>query len=57
MALNDSNLRKYLITEDQWNEFTKIQNFLRPFKEVTTIMSGFTYPTISATISLYKLSY
>ena len=54
MTLNDSNLRKYLITENQWNEFTKIQNFLQPFKEVTTIMSGFTYPTISATIPLYN---
>ena len=54
MTLNDSNLRKYLITENQWNEFTKIQNFFQPFKEVTTIMSGFTYPTISATILLYN---
>ena len=54
MALNDSNLKKYLITECQWDEFTKIQYFLYPFKEVTTIMSGFTYPTISATIPLYN---
>lgn len=53
--MNDSALNKYLITDDQWNEFTKIQNFLKPFKEVTTIMSSSSYPTLSTTIPLYNI--
>jgi hypothetical protein len=29
-------------------------NFLQPFKEITTIMSSSTYPTLSTTIPLYN---
>src|SRR5438445_725736 len=41
--------------ENQWTELEKIKNFLCLFKEVTTIMSGFTYLTLSATIPLYNI--
>jgi len=44
-----------LLTEDQWNGLEKIKIFLETFKEVTTIMSGYTYPTLSTTIPLYNL--
>jgi len=44
-----------LITDNQWDELKKIQNFLLPFKEVTTIMSSSTFPTLSTTIPLYNI--
>lgn len=44
-----------MLTENQWNELEKIKKFLSLFKEVTTIMSGSTYPTLSATIPLYNI--
>lgn len=34
--------------------FKQICNFLKSFKEVTTIMSSSTYPTLSTTIPLYN---
>ena len=55
VILSDSNLKKYSITEDQWVEFIKIQDFLFLFKEVTTIMSSSSYPTLSITIPLYNI--
>ncbi|CAB4386258.1 unnamed protein product [Rhizophagus irregularis] len=55
VTLNDRDLKKYLLTENQWAELEKIKDFLFLFKEVTTIMSGFTYPTLSATIPLYNI--
>src|SRR6266496_1933303 len=55
MILSDSNLKKYAITENQWANFIKIQDFLFPFKEVTTIMSSSSYPTLSMTIPLYNI--
>lgn len=55
IILTDSNLRKYLITEDEWNELEQIEKFLCPFHEVTTIMSASTYPTFSVTIPLYNI--
>jgi len=44
-----------LITDNQWDELKKIQNFLLPFKEVTTIMSSSAFPTLSTTIPLYNI--
>ena len=44
-----------MITDNQWDELKKIQNFLLPFKEVTTIMSSSTFPTLSTTIPLYNI--
>lgn len=55
IILTDSNLRKYLITEDEWNELEQIEKFLCPFHEVTTIMSASIYPTFSVTIPLYNI--
>ncbi|CAB4486883.1 unnamed protein product [Rhizophagus irregularis] len=55
VTLNDRDLKKYLLTKNQWAELEKIKDFLFLFKEVTTIMSGFTYPTLSATIPLYNI--
>ncbi|GBC14910.2 zinc finger BED domain-containing protein RICESLEEPER 2-like [Rhizophagus irregularis DAOM 181602=DAOM 197198] len=55
VTLNDRDLKKYLLTKNQWAELEKIKDFLFLFKEVTTIMSGFTYPTLSATIHLYNI--
>ncbi|GBC48099.2 zinc finger BED domain-containing protein RICESLEEPER 2-like [Rhizophagus irregularis DAOM 181602=DAOM 197198] len=40
---------------NQWAELEKIKDFLFLFKEVTTIMFGFTYPTLSTTIPLYNI--
>ena len=55
VTLSDSNLKKYSITKDQWVGFIKIQDFLFLFKEVMTIMSSSSYPTLSITISLYNI--
>src|SRR2546430_6853261 len=41
--------------EDQWVELIKIQDFFFLFKEVTTIMSSSSYPTLSITIPLYNI--
>jgi uncharacterized protein DUF4413 len=35
--------------------FEQILKFFKPFKEVTTIMSGSTYPTLSTTVPLYNI--
>ena len=55
VTLSNSNLKKYSFTEDQWVGFIKIQDFLFLFKEVTTIMSSSSYPTLSITIPLYNI--
>lgn len=55
MAFNDRDLKKFMLTENQWAELERIKEFLFLFKDVTTIMSGFTYPTLSATIPLYNI--
>lgn len=43
-----------MFEENDWKMFKQIYNFLKPFKEVTTIMSSSTYPTLSITIPLYN---
>jgi predicted nucleic acid-binding protein len=40
--------------EDEWENLESIQKFLKPFKEITTLMSSSTYPTLSITVPLYN---
>ena len=40
--------------ENEWENLELIQKFLKPFKEITTLMSGSTYPTLSITVPLYN---
>ena len=47
-------MKKYIFEEDDWINFKQIYNFLRPFKEVTDIMSSSTYPTLSTVVPLYN---
>jgi hypothetical protein len=35
--------------------FEQILKFFKPFKEVTILMSGSTYPTLSTTVPLYNI--
>ena len=44
-----------MITEEIWVKLKQIKNFLEIFKEVTVIMSGSFYPTLSMTIPLYNI--
>ena len=44
-----------MFSEENWIVFERIKNFLEIFKEVTVIMSGSFYPTISMTIPLYNI--
>ncbi|CAG8633073.1 11634_t:CDS:1, partial [Diversispora eburnea] len=54
IALSDKDLRIHVLADDQWHQLEKIMNFFQPFKEITTIMSSSTYPTLSTTIPLYN---
>jgi hypothetical protein len=55
VACNDKDLKKYVFEEEKWVEFEQIKNFLEIFKEVTVIMSGSFYPTLSMTVPLYNI--
>ena len=44
-----------MITEEMWVKLKQIKNFLEIFKEVTVIMLGSFYPTLSMTIPLYNI--
>ncbi|CAG8648371.1 8187_t:CDS:2, partial [Funneliformis mosseae] len=55
VILSDRELKKDILTDEDWNNLEQIAKFLILFKEVTIIMSGFTYPTISTVIPLYNL--
>jgi len=43
-----------VITDNEWNQFELIKEFLELFKEVTIIMSGSKYFTLTITIPLYN---
>ena len=43
-----------MITDNEWNQFELIKEFLKLFKEITIIMSGFKYSIFTLTIPLYN---
>ena len=47
-------MENYIFTENDWNIFVQICIFFKPFKEVTTIMLGSTYPTFLMTVPRYN---
>lgn len=55
LTANERELREYEFSEKQWQEFILIEDFLKLFHEVTTLMSGSTYPTLSLTIPLFNI--
>jgi hypothetical protein len=40
--------------DDEWTELEKVKLFLEKFKEITVLMSGSSYPTLSMLIPLYN---
>jgi hypothetical protein len=40
--------------DDEWTELEKVKLFLEKFKEITVLMSGSSYPTLSMFIPLYN---
>ncbi|CAB5374274.1 unnamed protein product [Rhizophagus irregularis] len=55
IVFHDKDLKKYTFSEEKWAIFEQIKNFLEIFKEVTVIMSGSHYPTLSLTVPLYNI--
>ena len=55
LTANERELREYEFSEKQWQEFILIEDFLKLFHEVTTLISGSTYPTLSLTILLFNI--
>ncbi|CAB5364726.1 unnamed protein product [Rhizophagus irregularis] len=53
-AISDRDLKSYTLTEEQWNGLRKIVDFLEPFKEVTAVILGSTYSTLSMMIPLFN---
>jgi hypothetical protein len=41
------------ITSEEWNRFSEIMNFLKPFNEATSMPCVCTYPTLSVVVPLY----
>jgi len=52
--LIDKELKKHIITDDEWNDFAIIETFLKNFKEITVMISSLSYPTLSTEIPLYN---
>ncbi|CAB5351885.1 unnamed protein product [Rhizophagus irregularis] len=55
IVFHDKDLKKYTFSEEKWAIFEQIKNFLEIFKEVTVIMLGSHYPTLSLTVPLYNI--
>ncbi|GES82328.1 zinc finger BED domain-containing protein RICESLEEPER 2-like [Rhizophagus clarus] len=54
LALSEKDLKNFIITDDEWSELEKVKLFLEKFKEITVLMSGSLYPTLSMLIPLYN---
>ena len=50
----DKELKKHIITDDEWNDLAIIESFLKNFKEITVMISSSSYPTLSTVIPLYN---
>ena len=50
----DKELKKHIITDDEWNDFAIIESFLKNFKEITVMISSSSYPTLFTVIPLYN---
>ncbi|CAB4377007.1 unnamed protein product [Rhizophagus irregularis] len=54
LALSEKDLKNFVIMDDEWTELEKVKLFLEKFKEITVLMSGSSYPTLSMLIPLYN---
>ncbi|CAB4421281.1 unnamed protein product [Rhizophagus irregularis] len=54
LVLSEKDLKNFVIMDDEWTELEKVKLFLENFKEITVLMSGSSYPTLSMLIPLYN---
>ena len=47
-------LREFELNTAEWENVDKAIDFLNPFEQVSTVMEGFKYPTLSLVVPLYN---
>ena len=53
MIDSDSELKEFVITDEEWIHYESINNLLAPFEEANVWASGSNYPTIQTVILIY----